>query len=168
MPDNNETLPNNFPVAVAQAVADKLVELGIMETAPEVALVPWYDTQTERDIKVVVLPSNITTDSRVGRGIIKQVFAVQITVMKYLQDGDISYANDALKLIDDMTKGLTGEDITAEGYRLSISAVVMYGATEILWNGDYQIDGLLKQETLANADVFSSSFVVVCTRYLVK
>lgn len=161
----------NLPMRLAEAVAEKIENWGLIPwgaKTPIACLLPEYDTTRERGLKIAVIPSNITTDSRVARGVIKQIFATQVTIMKYLPDGDANEANDALNLAERLTALFSGEDIYVDGIRFSVSAVVMFGASEVLWNGDYQIDGLLKQETLAPADVFSSSFVVIATRYIVR
>ncbi len=158
----------NLPMKLAEAIAAKIESWGITPVKPETCLLPEYDTTRERGLKVAVIPSNITTDNRFARGIVKQIFSTQVTIMKYLPDGDSQAADDALKLAEQLNTRFSGEDIYVEGIRFSVSAVVMFGASEVLWNGDYQIDGLLKQETLAPADVFSSSFVVIATRYIVK
>lgn len=164
--DGEEVEYKNVPVLVAEAIAKKMVEAGIVAEEPPVELTPWYDTQNERDVKISVTPSNITTDTRVARGVIKQIFATQVNFMKYLPEGDIEPANEVLDMAEKLTQTFAGARLTIRDVTVDVNAVLMFGATEILWNGDWQVDGLMKSTALIESDVFASSFVVVASRYL--
>lgn len=156
----------NLPTALANAIADKIVEWGIWYERPLIKLLPEYDTTKDDGIKLFVMPSNVTTDSYVARGCIKQLFATQVVTMQYLPDTDIDIANDALNILTDISEKFANQKIEFSDTFVMIKTIIMLGATEVMWNGDYQVDGLLKQDTLSDADVLSTSLVLVGERFL--
>lgn len=158
----------NLPTALANKIADLIVEWDIWPERPEVTLLPEYDTQTEDGLKIFVMPSNVATDSYVARDMIKQTFATQVVIMKYLPDTDIESANDALNIITDISEKFAIEKLEFADTYVKMRSIIMLGASEVMWNGDFQVDGLLKQETLAEGDVFSASLVLVGERMLGK
>ena len=153
---------------VADAIADKICKRGIFANRPEVCLLPQYDTAVDRELKLFVVPSNITTDTIVGRDTFRQLFATQLMAIKYIPDSRIEAADEALKVLEDVSVEFVNEKLYFGGIWAKVKTVVMVGASEVLWNGDYQIDGLLRNSTFAEADTMATSFVIVSERFVAK
>lgn len=153
---------------LADAIADKIYKDGIFIKRPEVCLLPQYDTATETELKLFLVPSNITTDTIVGRDTFRQLFATQLMAIKYVPDSRIEAADEALKVLEDVSVAFVNEKIYFGNVWAKVKTCVMVGASEVLWNGDYQIDGLLRNSTFAESDTMATSFVIVSERFLAK
>lgn len=153
---------------LADAIADKIYKDGIFIKRPEVCLLPQYDTATETELKLFLVPSNITTDTIVGRDTFRQLFATQLMAIKYVPDSRIEAADEALKVLEDVSIAFVNEKLYFGNVWAKVKTCVMVGASEVLWNGDYQIDGLLRNSTFAESDTMATSFVIVSERFLAK
>lgn len=153
---------------LADAIADKIYKDGIFFKRPEVCLLPQYDTATETELKLFLVPSNITTDTIVGRDTFRQLFATQLMAIKYVPDSRIEAADEALKVLEDVSVAFVNEKLYFGDVWAKVKTCVMVGASEVLWNGDYQIDGLLRNSTFAESDTMATSFVIVSERFLAK
>lgn len=74
---------------LAAAVASAIDELGIIGSRPVVSLVPQYDTQSERDLKCVIVPG-LYALQRIARDGAKETAAVGVVLYKNVSDqGDV-------------------------------------------------------------------------------
>lgn len=153
---------------LAEAIADTIYKEGIFINRPQVCLLPQYDTAVDTELKLFVVPSNISTDNIVGRDTFRQLFATQLMAIKYVPDSRIEAADEALRVLEEVSSFFVNERIYFGDTWAKVKTCVMVGASEVLWNGDYQIDGLLRTSTFAEADTLATSFVIVSERFLAK
>lgn len=74
---------------LAAAVASAIDELGIIGSRPVVSLVPQYDTQSESDLKCVIVPG-LYALQRIARDGAKETAAVGVVLYKNVSDqGDV-------------------------------------------------------------------------------
>lgn len=74
---------------LAAAVASAIDELGIIGSRPVVSFVPQYDTQSERDLKCVIVPG-LYSLQRIARDGVKETAAVGVVLYKNVSDqGDV-------------------------------------------------------------------------------
>lgn len=80
---------NSKILELAAAVASAIDELGIIGSRPVVSLVPQYDTQSESDLKCVIVPG-LYALQRIARDGAKETAAVGVVLYKNVSDqGDV-------------------------------------------------------------------------------
>lgn len=80
---------NSKILELAAAVASAIDELGIIGSRPVVSLVPQYDTQSESDLKCVIVPG-LYALQRIARDGVKETAAVGVVLYKNVSDqGDV-------------------------------------------------------------------------------